>query len=90
MDGDFENAMASLPQSRNKLEDRRGKDNKMSRGVWKTVEANAGKIRMAEIEGGRGKGGSRKEMRRKRGKEETKKGEDDGSKESSRRMENME
>ena len=29
-------------------------------------------------------------MRRKRGKEETKKGEDDGSKESSRRMEDME
>ena len=89
MDGDFENAMASLPQSRNKLEDRRGKDNKMSRGVWKTVEANAGKIRIAETEGGRGKGRSRKEMRRKREKEETKEGEDDGSKKSSGSIGNM-
>ena len=44
---------------------------------------------MAEIEGGRGKGGSRKETRRKRGKEETKEGEDDGNKESSGRMGNI-
>jgi len=44
---------------------------------------------VAETEGGRGKGGSRKEMRRKRGKEETKEGEDDGSKKSSGRMGNM-
>ena len=44
MDGDFGNAVASLPQSRNRLKDGRGKYNEMPRGVWKTVEANAGKI----------------------------------------------
>jgi len=90
VDGDFENAVTSLSQSRNRLEDGRGKDDKMLRGVWKTVETNTGKIGVAEIEEERDKGGSRKETRRKRGKEETKKGEDDGSKESSKRMENME
>ena len=61
----------------------------MPREVWKTVKADAGKIRMAETKGERGKGRSRKEMRRKRGKEEKKEGEDDGSKESSRSIGNM-
>ena len=84
MDSDFGNTMASLPQSRNRLEGRRDKDDEMPSEVWKTVEANTRKIRMAETEEG-----SRKEMRRKREKEETKEGEDDGSKESSRRMGNM-
>ena len=37
------------------MEDRRGKDNKMPRRVWKTVEANTGKIGMAETERGRSK-----------------------------------
>ena len=81
--------MASLPQSRNRLEDGRGKDDEMPREVWKTVETDVGKIRVAKTEEEGGKGGSRKEMRRKRGKEEIKEGEDDGSKKSSRRMGNM-
>ena len=55
MDSDFGNAMASPPQSRNRLEDRRGKDDKMPRRVWKTVETNAGKIGVTETEGGGGK-----------------------------------
>ena len=53
------------------------------------METDTGKIRVAETEGGRGKGGSRKEMRRKRGKEKTKEGKDDGSKESSGGIGNM-
>ena len=60
----------------------------MPRGVWKTVETDTGKIGVVEI-GGRGKGRSRKEMRKNRRKEETKKGKDNGSKESSGRMGNM-
>ena len=67
MDSDFGNAVASLPQSRNRLEDGRGKDDKIPREVWKTVETDIGKIRVAEIEGGRGKGESRKETRRNKG-----------------------
>jgi len=51
--------------------------------MWKTVETNIGKIRVAKTEG------SRKEMRRKRKKEKTKEEEDNGSKESSRRMGDM-
>jgi len=46
----------------------------MPRGVWKIVETNTRKIGVAGIERGRDKGRSRKEMRRKRGKEKTKKG----------------
>jgi len=49
------------------LEDGRGKDDKIPREVWKTVETDIGKIRVAEIEGGRGKGESRKETRRNKG-----------------------
>ena len=45
----------------------------MPGGVWKTVEADTEKIRVAETEGGGGKGGSRKKMRKERGKEEAKK-----------------
>ena len=89
MDSDFGNVMASPPQSRNRLEDERGKDDEMSREVWKIVETDTGKIRVAEIEGGRDKEGSRKETRRKRGKEETKEGKNNGSKESSKGMGNM-
>ena len=44
---------------------------------------------MAETEEERDKGGNRKEIRRKREKEETKEGKDNRSKESSRKMENM-
>jgi len=47
--------MVGLAQSRNRLEDGRSKDDKMSGGVWKTVKANARKIQMAEIERRRGK-----------------------------------
>ena len=63
MDGDFRDAMVSVPQPRNRLEDRRGKDDEISGGVWKIVEANSRKIRVAETERRRGKRRSGKEMR---------------------------
>ena len=65
--------MVSMPQPRNKLEDKRGKDNEMSKEVWKIVEANIKKIEVAETEKRREKGRSRKEMRGARKKKEAKK-----------------
>ena len=65
--------MVSMPQPRNKLEDKRGKDNEMSKEVWKIVEANIKKIEMAETEKRREKGRSRKEMRGARKKKRSKK-----------------
>ena len=73
MNGNFGDAMVSTPQPGNKLEDRRGKNNEMSREVWKTVEANARKIGVIETERRRGKGRSRKEMRGARKKKRSKK-----------------
>jgi len=60
----------------------------MSRKMWKAVEAEAGKSRMAGTEEKRKKGRSRKEIGRKReeGKEKTKERKKDGGKKSSRRM----
>ena len=79
-----------MPQPRNKLEDKRGKDDEMSRGVWKTVEANVRKIGVAETERRRGKGRSRKEMRGARKKKEAKKRENSRGKKDSGRMRNIE
>jgi len=62
----------------------------MSRGVWKTVEANARKIGVAETERRRDKGRSRKEMRGARKKEKAKKRKNSRGKKGSRRMGNME
>ena len=81
--------MVGLAQFRNRLEDRRGKDDKISRGVWETVKANAGKIRMVETEGERGKGRSRKEIRKERREKEAKERENSRSKKGSGRIENM-
>jgi len=59
--------------------------------VWKIVEASTREARIGETEGRRSKGGSRKKKRGKReGKEEeTKKGENSRSKESSRGVGDM-
>ena len=52
--------MVGPVQSRDRLEDRRGKDDEISRGVLKAVETNIEKIGVAETEGERSKGRSRK------------------------------
>jgi len=81
--------MVSAPQSGNRLEDRRGKDDKMSEGVWKTVEANIRKIGVAKTERRRGKERDKKETREARKKEEAKRRENGRGKKGSRRMGNM-
>ena len=40
------NVMADIPQFRNWLKDRGGKDNKMSGWIWEVIEDKANKIRM--------------------------------------------
>ena len=55
--------MASSLQFWNQLENRKSENNKMSRGVWKTVETKAEKIRVVEAKRGKNNGskeGSRK------------------------------
>jgi len=54
VESNFGNAVASLPQSGNLLEDRRGENNKVSRGVYEAVETKAGKVRIVEAKGRRG------------------------------------
>ena len=58
--------MVSTSQPRNRLENRRGKNDKMPGQMWQTVETNIRKVRMAETEGGKSKGRGRKETRRER------------------------
>ena len=67
------------------MENRGGKDDEVSRRVWKAVETGAGEVRMGETRGRRSKRGSRKEERRK-GEE----GENCRNKESSRGVGDME
>jgi len=81
--------MVGPAQSRDRLEDRRGKNDEMFRGVWKAVEVNTEKIRVAETEGGRSKGRSGKEMIKERGKEETKKRKNSRGKKGNRRIGDM-
>ena len=45
--------MAGMPQLWNWLEDRRGKNDKMSRWVWEAVEDEADKARIVEAKGKR-------------------------------------
>ena len=56
--------MASIPQSWDWLENRRGQDDKMFRGVWKIVETEIRKTKVAEAEGGREKARKGKEVKR--------------------------
>ena len=86
MDSNFRDAMASTLQSRNRLENGRGKNDKVSRRVWKAVEAGSGKVRLGETERGRREGRSRKEKRGKGEEEKIKERKDKGGEESSRRV----
>ena len=69
----FGNTMASLPQSWDWLEGRRSKDDKVSRRMWKIVEAKAGKTRVAKIKRWREEREREKETRRERVEEEGRK-----------------
>ena len=50
MEHNFGNAIASLPQSWDWLENRRSKDDKVSRRMWKAVETKVEEVRMVEAE----------------------------------------
>jgi len=66
VDSDFRDAMASISQPRDRLEDRRSEDDKVPRGMWKAVEASSGEIRMRKAEGRKRKRKSEEEARRER------------------------
>jgi len=72
------------------LENRRGKDDKMSEEMWKAVETEVEKIEMAKTKRRRKKKEKKqkKEDERKK-KKKTKKEEDDGSEEGGKRVENL-
>ena len=82
--------MISAPQSRNRLENGRDKNNEVPRGMWKAVEANIGKIKITEAEERRSKGRSRKEKRREAKEKEAKERKDGKGEESSREVRNLE
>ena len=60
MNGDLGDAMASMLQSRNRLENRRGENNEVPRGMWETVETST-----REVGVGKAKRRSWKKERRK-------------------------
>ena len=88
MEGDFGDAIVSTPQSRDRLENRGGQDDKMSRRVWEAVKASIREVGMGKTRGRKSKGGSGKKKKRE-GEEETKEREDSGSKENSGGMGNI-
>jgi len=71
------------------LENGGGKNDKVSRGVWKTVEASTRKVRMGETERRRSERKSKEKERGKREEKETEKGKNGRSKESSRGVGDM-
>jgi len=71
------------------LENRGGQDDEMSRRVWEAVKASVRKVGMGKTKERRGRRGSREKEGRKGEEEETEKGENSGSKESSRRIGDM-
>ena len=89
MDSDIGDAMVSIPQPRNRLENRGSEDDKVPRGMWKTVEASSWEVRMGKTEKGRSERGSRKKTRGKGKREEAEKRKDSGSKENSRGVGNI-
>ena len=65
VDGDLGDVVASMSQPRNRLENRGGENDEMSREVWKAVETSTGEVRMGETKGGRNKRRSRRKRIRK-------------------------
>ena len=62
MDSNFGNAVASMLQSRNRLENWRSENDEVPREMWKAVETSTGEVRMGETKGGRSEGRSRKRV----------------------------
>ena len=78
MECNLGNTMASSLQSWDQLKDRRSKDNKMFREIWKAVETEARKIGVVKAKERREKETRRKEKEK-----------DNGCEESNRRMGNL-
>ena len=53
MNSNFGNAVASMLQPRNRLENQGSENNEVSRGMWKAVETGTGEVSMGETKGGR-------------------------------------
>ena len=73
MECDFRNTVACLLQFWNWLENKRGRDNKISRRVWKVVKTKTEKVRIAKAKREREKGRRRKETRREKREKKKKK-----------------
>ena len=86
MNGDLGDAMASMLQSRNRLESRRGEDDEVPRGMWETVETSTREVGVGKAKRRRSKKRSGKKKRRKGEEEEAEKGKNNGGEESSRGM----
>jgi len=71
------------------LEDRGSKNDKVSRGVQKTVETSVREVGLGEAERGRSKRRSRKKMGRKGKRKEAEEKKDSRSKKNSQGMENL-
>ena len=71
------------------MENRRSENDEVSGRMWEVVETSPGKIKVGKAEGGESKRRSRKEIRGERQEKKTEKREDDGSKESGRRMRDL-
>ena len=67
MDGDLRDAITSIPQSRNRLENRRGENDEVPRKIWEAVEISARKVRVGKVKGRRSKrrGWEEKEKKKK-------------------------
>ena len=72
MEGDFGDAIVSTPQSRDRLENRGGQDDKMSRRVWEAVKASIREVGMGKTRGRKSKGGSGKKKKEKEKKKQKK------------------
>ena len=81
--------MASTLQSRNRLENRRGENDEVPRGMWETVETSTREVRIGKAKRRRSERRSREKERRKGEEEEAEKGKNNGSKESNRGMGDM-
>jgi len=89
MNSNFGDAMASMLQSQNRLENRGSKDDEVSRKMWKTMEASTREVRLEKTKGGESQRRSRTKAEGMKG-EEVKRKKDGGSKKSSRRMGDLE
>jgi len=89
VNSNFGDAMVSMLQPRNQLENRESKNDEMFRGVQKTVETSVREVGLGEAERERSKRRSRKKMGRKGKRDEAEEKKDSRSKKNSQGMRNL-